>query len=165
MSKLSYQEELVVNRLEKTLDGVNEANDVLEKRATKMVAISTAAIAVVSSAGVLPKTITGASTLDGVAVVVLVGLNLLMVKIGLGVWGPSSRATPGGTKFDDLQNHFIKADQQVACANHVKDLLNTIRLAEGWNASKGSAVLCMLWVVQCQLVVLGIAVVARVFCR
>jgi hypothetical protein len=87
-----------------------------------------------------------------------------MVKIGLNVWGPNSAATPGGTCIADLKTHFIEANMDVACENHVKDLLNTIRLTNAWNSEKGAAVLSMLWVVQIQLVVLGVAAVVRVLC-
>ena len=163
MSELTYQQKLVSSRLRDTLDGLSEANDVLEKRATKMVAISTSVVAALTSVNMLPKSMTDSGVFEGMALVAIVVLNLVLVWIGLRVWGPGSAATPGGTEFVSLKENFIDAEMSLAFDNSVKDLLDSVVRSKKWNAEKGEFVLAMLWTVQIQVVVIGIVAVVRVF--
>ena len=71
MSELTYQQKLVSSRLRDTLDGMSEANDVLEKRATKMVAISTSVVAALTSVNMLPKSMTDSGVFEGMALVAI----------------------------------------------------------------------------------------------
>jgi hypothetical protein len=157
----TYQHALVVSRLEKALDGINEANDYLEKRSDKIMAISTAAVAGAIGFGFLPRSVGSASTWDAGLIGAVVVLNLVLAVICSFLWGPQSRATPGDHDVDELTEHFIGESATTACENHIVDLAKAVRVSLGWNQSKGWAAFLMLWAVELQLVVLAIAVIVR----
>lgn len=159
----TYQQNLVMERLCEGLKEIESANDRLEKKATNLVAGSTAAIAAITGVSMFPKSIVDVGRVEAVVLALLCGSVLVMFWFAAKLWGPQPSAVPINYDTDVLYDKYISKTEDVAYNNALIDTSRAFEHCKWVNEIKGKELRHMMFVLQAQVLLLGIGVLLKVF--
>jgi hypothetical protein len=159
----TYQQNLVLDRLQNGLETIEAANDSLESRASKLLAGSTGAIAAISGFGMLPKSIADVGRMDAIFISILCISSLAMIWRASRLWGPQATTVATCGDVDFLYDEYIAKPEDVAFNNVLIDTAKAFNRAKEANDRKSEAVAGMLWVLKVQMAILAVGVLANAF--
>lgn len=155
--ELSYQQNLVFDRLVDTWEKTLEYNDDLDKRTTLITGASSIVVGIVAAAKFLPEHANGFSVESVLLGVVCMG-SVLMYWYAIDVWRASLKAMPGTTSVDVLFDQYIALSKDVAYNNALIDLTAALEKCVEENRRKSERVEKIVRVFQFQIAMLGTAI-------
>lgn len=159
----TYQQNLVLERLCEGLKTVEQANDKLETRASKIVAGSTGAIAAITGVNMFPKSMVDVGRAEAIILALLCGSVLVMFWYAAKLWGPQPSAVVTSHDTKLLYEQYIAKPEDVAFNNALIDSAKAFEHANWVNGIKGQEIRHMLYVLQAQVILLGSGVLLKVF--
>lgn len=162
-SELTYQQNMVWDRLHDGLKAIEQANDSLEAKGGKIIAGSASFVSALGILKMLPNIAGPISWLDGVAMLLLCVLTAVLCWFGSKMWCPSQICIPGDSNTDALYEEYLGLEKDVAFNNALIDSASAFEIAVSTNKEKSRNVWRMVIVLQVQIVVLGFFVVAKAF--
>ena len=162
-SELTYQQNMVWDRLHDGLKSIEQANESLESKAGKILAGSASFVSALGILKMLPNIAGTISLVDGVAMLLLCVLTAVMCWFGSRMWCPSPMHFPGDSDTDALYEEYLAKEKDVAFNNALIDSASAFEIAVSANKEKSRNVWHMVTVLQVQIVVLGVFVVAKAF--
>ena len=159
----TYQQNLVFQRLCDGVKTIESANDSLEAKASKIVAGSTGVIAAITGVNMFPQFTIELSRVDAIILALLCGSVLVMFWFAAKLWGPRPAAVMTSHDLNVLYDDYIAVPEDVAFNNALIDTAKAFEHATLVNEVKGREIRHMFIVLQAQVILLGIGVLAKVF--
>lgn len=156
------QREFVKNRLQESIAFVHELNAKLERRATVIVASSSAVVAIATGAEILPQKTSGGG-IGAVALCLLLFCTVAMYFCVTKVWMTSAKVVAGTTDVKKLYHKFMSQEEVVAENNAIIDLAASLEKMADVNLEKGEGVDQMVMIVRVQLLIVAAAVAWSAF--
>jgi hypothetical protein len=158
----SYQQNLVMNQLTEGLKSVELANDNLESKATKLISGSAAAFAAITSVKLIPQASGQLTCIDALILLLLCGSVLWMFAFAIRLWGPQPLAIPTTSDTKRLNEEYLSQSEEVAYRNVLIDLAAAFEHSVAVNKVKGRELRHMFILLQLQVLLLGLSVLAKV---
>lgn len=159
----TYQQNLVWQQLTEGLTTVETANSTMERRATKIVAGSAAAVAAITGVHMFPDSLISVDKPESVVLVVLCLTVLMQFRHAARLWGPTPAAIATASDVNKLYDEYISVSEDVAYNNVLIDSAKRLEHAVWVNEQKGDVLRSMLRVLYCQIVVLAVGIVMKAF--
>lgn len=157
----TYQQQLVWEKLDEGLQSLEEANQSLETKASRLVAGSTGAITTIAGVNFLPSVELNNS---GAVVLMLLCLTVIvMFWFAARLWGPRPVALSVTSDVKVLYEQYIAKKEDVAFNNALIDRARALECSKWVNERKSEELRHMLIVLQAQVLLLGIGVLCRTF--
>lgn len=153
MSVLSYQQEIVVARLEKQHETVYELTQAIRRRASVVAAASTSIVALVTAAELFP-TGSNQDSFGALLLSAVSGLSVLIYLILGFIWRGGSITLPGSTDPKRLYDRFISVEADLAYSNYLNDLCASTRKNVTENTRAGKYLDFLVYVFAAQLALL-----------
>ena len=158
---ISFQQKLVWDRIIQSLKSVDEANTSLESRATKILGGSTASIAFVVGVNAVPAKFGSLNVCELTCLIILCLSTIVMYCCAAHAWAPWTLSIPGSSDVMNLYDKYIAKDCDTAYNNALIDAADCLKDSVAENVKKGQAVGWMFFVLQGQLLFLGVTVAVK----
>lgn len=162
-SSRTYQQTLVWHRLCEGLKSIEQANEHLEQRASKLIGGSTGTIAAIAGINMLPKSVVDVGLGESIILLLLCLTVLVMFWYASRLWGPQPLAVTSTHDTDVLYDEYIAKSEDVAFNNALIDTAKAFEHAKWVNEIKGKEIRHMFIVLQAQVFLLGVGVVIKAF--
>jgi hypothetical protein len=159
----TFQQNLVWTRLSDGLKTVEAANDNLESRAAKIVLGSSGAISAITAVGLFPKSIVSLDRLESIVLCCLCSSVLVMFWFAARLWAPRPTSVQTTSDVSVLYDEYIAKTEDVAFNNALIDMAQSFEHAAWVNKTKGNELRNMFFVLQSQIVLLGVGVLIKAF--
>lgn len=157
MFTLNYQQQTVMERVQRQLDVLYECNEALRKKTITVCTISTAIVGIVSAAKFLPDHSTGFDV-ESILLSIVVFLSALMYLFATAALLPGKAPIPGSRDTDELFDEFLVQDGETAFNNFLIDSCEACNIAFDQNATNEKNLKRVLITLQIQICVLALAV-------
>lgn len=137
--KLTYQQQLVFERLQDTWERILKYNEDLDKRATLITAASSVIVGIVAAAKFLPKE-NNSSDFESVLLGCVCGASVLMYWNASIVWSLTKKPMPGTFNVRELYEEYIAQDENTAFNNALIDLSDAVKVCTEENMKKSQFV-------------------------
>jgi len=159
VSEISYQQTLVFSQLKELYDTTHKSNDILDKRANHLVAVSGAIAAFVGGAKSLPiGDASPGATAETLLLLLMFVFCIALLHVAARIWKPTNKEIPGTYDTDVLFDDYINQSEDNAYNKVLVDLSACIATALTINTKKASGIDLMLLLLQLQVCALTFSI-------